>query len=126
MQFKGTNTFSQLEIPIGFMYDKTLGKKWSVLPSLSANLGFITQKSGYTLDYQMLNVTPLNGSWFRKSYASATASFGIYRNFTNQVKLGVSASGNYMLTQMYIPGATIKPRAFTTGLSTQLIWRLTQ
>lgn len=126
LQFKGSNSFTQFEIPVGVTLDKTLGKSgWSLMPTVSGNLGFITQKSGYTLDYHEMDVISLNPTWYRNHYFTLNSSLGIYKNLLNdKFKLGVSASGSYMLNSMYVPGASIKPKAFTGGLSTQLIWRI--
>ncbi len=128
VEYKGINTFTQVEIPLGIMYDVAFGykQKWSFMPAISTNVGFITQKIGKTLDYHTLEVTKIDPTWFRTTYFSLNSSLGIYKNLSNSMKIGVNVSGSYMLTPMYVPGATIRPRALTGGLSTQLIWRLTK
>lgn len=123
--FKGTNTFTQFEIPVGAMYDVKLGNGLHLMPSVSANLGILSQSGGNkTLDYQMDTITNIDPSWYRNTYYTLNASLGVYKDLGRMFRFGVSASTSYMLTPVYVPGFTIRPRAFTGGLSTQLIWRL--
>lgn len=122
--YKGINSFSQMDIPIGAMREFHINKKWFFLPSVGLNYSIVTSTEGTTLDYQTLETTQLKTEWLRKSMVSTFAGMGIYRNLGYSLKIGMNLSGNYMVTSMYVPGATIKPRAFTGGLSTQLIWRI--
>jgi hypothetical protein len=126
INFKGTNTFTQIEIPLGICANFDFGHKkaWSFIPSFSTNIGFITEKVGKTLDYSELNVVKIDPTWYRTTYFSLNASAGIYKTINTNVKIGLNMGAGYMLTPMYVPGSTIRPRALTGGLSTQLIWRI--
>lgn len=125
VNFKGTNTITNIDFPIGWMAQWNFGKKYTFVPAVSANFGFTSQSSqNTTLDYQFLDVQKVEQNWYRKNYLLMNTSAGVYRNIGMRIKWGLSATANYTVTQMYVPGATIRPRAFTGGLTTQIIWRL--
>lgn len=125
VKFKGTNSITQIELPIALQYQINLGKSdWCILPSIGSSIGFITQKSGNTLDYYNLDLTRINSSLYRSNYITVNSSVGIYKNLGTAFKFGVNLSGSYMLSSLYIPGTGVRPQAMTGGLSTQLIWRI--
>lgn len=125
VNFKGTNTFTAIDFPIGWMGDFKMNRTWSFVPVVSANLGMLNVSAGNaTLDYQFLDVVPTQRSWYKRNYVLMNTSAGIYKNIGQRIKWGVNATANYTVTQMYISGASIRPRAFTGGFTTQLIWRL--
>jgi hypothetical protein len=124
-EFTGTNIFTEFDIPIGWFGQFEWNKKYTFIPSVSANLGFLSiDTRNVTLDYAAPRVVGVNRAWYRNTFALMSASAGIYRNIGPSLKWGLNVSGNYTLTQMYEAGSTIRPRAFTSGLNTQLIWRL--
>lgn len=125
VNFKGTNTFTAIDFPIGWMGDFKMNRTWSFVPLVSANLGMLNVSAGNsTLDYQFLDVVPTQRSWYKRNYVLMNTSAGIYKNIGQRIKWGVNATANYTVTQLYISGASIRPRAFTGGFTTQLIWRL--
>ena len=123
-QYQGFSATSFAEIPVGVMYEITVKKHWLLKPSLTINTGFVSSVSGNTLDYQLLNIAARNQDWFRKTTFSANAGLGIYRKLNERAQWGVSINGSSMLTQTYVPGASIRPRNQAIGLGTQFIWRL--
>lgn len=125
VNFNGTNTFTSVDIPVGWMAQVPLGRNYTFIPAAAAGLGFLSlNATNSTLNYQLLEVEKLKSEWYRKTYVLMNTSAGLYKNIGLRVKLGVNASAGYTLSQMYVPGSPIRPRAFTGGLSTQLIWRL--
>jgi hypothetical protein len=102
-----------------------LAKRFTFIPSVSANLGFLSQSaSNVTLDYQFLEVSGVQKSWTRSNYILMNTTAGIYKDLGMRIQWGVGATANYTVTQMYVSGASVRPRAFTGGITTQLIWRL--
>lgn len=125
VNYKGTNTITAIDFPIGWMGEYRINRSLSFVPMASANLGMLSLSSGNTtLDYQFLDVVAVDRSWYRKGYVLMNTSAGLYKDLGKRIKWGVNATANYTVTQMYVSGATIRPRAFTGGLTTQIIWRL--
>lgn len=125
VNYTGTNTITAVEIPLGWMMQLPMGKKFTFIPSAGAGLGFISLNAmNSTLNYQLLEVEKVNQSWYRKTYTILNASAGVYKNLGNRLKWGVNANAGYTLSQMYVPNSPVRPRAFTGGLTTRLIWRL--
>lgn len=125
VNFKGTNIVTAVELPLGWMAQIPVGKHYTFIPAASANIGFLSQgASNMTLDYQFLEVANVQKSWTRSNYLLMNTSAGIYRDLGMRIQWGIGATANYTATQMYVSGASVRPRAFTGGLTTQLIWRL--
>lgn len=125
-QYQGFTATSFTEIPLGVMYEIKVQKHWFLKPSVTVNTGFVSSISGNTLDYQLLNITARNQDWFRKTTFSANAGLGIYRKLSERAQWGISINGSSMLTQTYVPGASIRPRNQAIGLGSQFIWRLSR
>ena len=125
VSYKGTNVVTAVELPLGWMAQIPLAKRFTFIPSVSANLGFLSQSaSNVTLDYQFLEVSGVQKSWTRSNYILMNTTAGIYKDLGMRIQWGVGATANYTVTQMYVSGASVRPRAFTGGITTQLIWRL--
>lgn len=125
VNYKGTNVVTAVELPLGWMAQIPVSKHFTFIPSVSANLGFLSQSaSNVTLDYQFLEVSGVQKSWTRSNYILMNTTAGIYRDLGMRIQWGVGATANYTATQMYVSGASVRPRAFTGGITTQLIWRL--
>lgn len=123
--YQGFTRLTVFEIPIGLMYDwKLRGGKWVVSPAVSVNTGFVVSETGSTLDYQQLSVVQRQPDWFRKTTLSGNGALGLYRQLGHNMRIGAVMSAAYTATPVYVPGATVRPRAWATGLGTQLIWRI--
>jgi len=124
-KFEGTNTYTEIDIPLGWYAQYKVGKKFTFIPSVSANIGFISIGSNnVTLGYKDLDAIAQPKSWYRSSIMLFNGSAGIYRDLNNKIKWGINANANYTATPLYDAGQTLRPRAFTGGLTTQIIWRL--
>ncbi len=123
-EYTGFSRLTVLELPVGVMFTLPLTPKWTLRPTLGLNFGRITAETGNTLDYQLLSVTALKQEWFRKHIVTPTASLGVARKLSDALQFGVLASSGYSVTPVYVSGATVKPRAWTVGFGTQLIWTL--
>lgn len=125
VNFTGSNTFTNIEIPLGWMAQYPFGRGLTFIPSAAAGLGFLSLNSNNsTLNYQLLEVEKVHRDWYRKSYLMMNTSAGVYKDLGLRIKWGLNASAGYTLSQMYLPGSPVRPRAFTGGLTTQIIWRL--
>lgn len=125
VKFTGTNTITAVDFPLGWMSQLKVAKGITLIPSASVNLGLISVNSNNaTLNYQLLEVEKVNSDWYRKGYTLLNTSAGLYKDFGMRLKWGVNLNAGYTLSQMYIPDSPVRPRAFTGGLSTRLIWRL--
>jgi hypothetical protein len=125
VNFTGSNTFTNIEIPLGWMAQYPFGKGLTFIPSAAAGFGFLSLNSNNsTLNYQLLEVEKVHRDWYRKSYLMMNTSAGVYKDLGLRIKWGLNASAGYTLSQMYLPGSPVRPRAFTGGLTTQIIWRL--
>jgi hypothetical protein len=125
VNFTGSNKITSVEIPVGWMGEYKLGHGLSMVPSAALGFGLLSLNSNNsTLNYQLLEVEKVNRDWYRKTYLLMNTSAGIYKDLGLRIKWGINASAGYTLSQMYIPGAPVRPRAFTGGLTTQIIWRL--
>ncbi|MBL7812857.1 MAG: hypothetical protein JNL57_11585 [Bacteroidetes bacterium] len=124
VEYNGTSKTTVINVPVGIMTEYSLGKKWSVIPMLAANVGFLTQVTGQTLDYQILKVENRDPEWFRKTLMGVSGSVGAYRHLGYGLRWGVSAGVNGTATPVYNTGSTVRPRTWAAGLSTQLIWRI--
>lgn len=125
ISYSGFTRMTMFEIPVGLMYDHQFGRsRWSMIPMISANLGFITAESGNTLDYQLLTLVSRNPDWFRRTVINGSAGLGVYRELMPGLKLGATLNAAYTATPVYVPGATVRPRAWATGFGTQIIWRI--
>lgn len=123
--YSGFTRMTMFEIPVGLMYDHKFGRsRWSMIPMISANLGFIASESGNTLDYQLLTLVSRNPDWFRRTVVNGSAGLGVYRELMPGLRLGATLNAAYTATPVYVPGATVRPRAWATGFGTQIIWRI--
>lgn len=123
-EYNGFSRITLFEIPVGIMGHFALNRNWTLRPAMTMNFGRIVSETGSTLDYQLLTVTGLNTSWFRKQIITPTAALGITRTLKNGLDFGVFANSSYNATPVYVSGATVRPRTWAVGLGTQLIWTL--
>jgi len=124
VSYSGFQRNTMVEIPLGVNADFALSSKWSVKPTIAINTGFISGISGFTLDYQQLQITAQQPDWFRKVQMSGFLSVGAYRKISRKVQWGATFGGTRMFTPAYIPDASVRPRNHAIGLGTQLIWRI--
>lgn len=123
-EYNGFSRITLFEVPVGIMGHFALNRNWTLRPAMTMNFGRIVSETGSTLDYQLLTVTGLNTSWFRKQIVTPAASIGITRSVSNGLDFGVFANSAYNATPVYVSGATVRPRTWAIGLGTQLIWTL--
>ena len=124
VSYIGYQRNTMVEIPLGVNTNFALSSKWSLRPAIALNTGFITGISGFTLDYQQLQITPQQSGWFRKVQMSGSMSVGAYRKISRKLQWGASLVGTRMFTPAYVPNASIRPRNHAVGIGTQIIWRI--
>jgi hypothetical protein len=123
-QYKGFSKISFIEVPLGLSYEHKLNRKWSLIPSATLNACRIAGETGYTLDYQLLSAVPRKSEWFRKTVFTAAASVGIYKEISPRMQWGVNLLSSRNLTPVYVPNASVNPRAWSAGMGMQILWRI--
>lgn len=126
VKFSSMNRVTVIDIPVGISYNYRMGRNWNVTPSLSYNFGFLSELSGRTINYNSMLATDIRKEWYRKNFNSLNMGLGVQRTIGRRLSLGAGINTNYTLTPMYVPGATVRPSAWVSSLSTQLTWRLTK
>ncbi len=126
VKFNSMNRVTVIDIPVGVSYNYRMGRNWNVTPSLSYNFGFLSDLSGRTINYNSMKATDIRKEWYRKNFNSLNMGLGVQRTIGRRLSLGAGINTNYTLTPMYVPGATVRPSAWVSSLSTQLTWRLTK
>lgn len=124
ISYSGFQRNNMLEIPLGITADFAISSKWSVKPAITINTGFISDFSGFTLDYQQLQTISQQADWFRKVQISGSLSAGAYRKINRNLQWGVTLGAARMFTPTYVPDASVRPRNHAAGLGTQIIWRI--
>ncbi len=124
VSYSGFQRNSIFEIPLGVMANFPLTRHWTLKPALFLNTGFVSGISGFTLDYQQLLLTNQRSDWYRKVQLSGAFSIGTFRQISRNAEWGVTLGGTRMITQAYVPDASVRPRNHALSIGTQLIWRI--
>jgi hypothetical protein len=124
VSYNGFQRNTIVELPLGINGDFSISPKWSVKPAIAINTGIISGISGFTLDYQQLQLASQQSDWFRKVQMSGSLSVGAFRRVSRKLQWGASLGGSRMFTPVYVPDASIRPRNHAVGIGTQLIWRI--
>ena len=124
VSYSGFQRNTIIEVPLGIMTDFVISPQWSLKPVMSFNTGFVSSMSGFTLDYQQLQITRQQNDWYRTIQLSGALSVGVFRKINRNLQWGATFMGTRMLTSAYVPGASVLPRNQALGFGTQLIWRI--
>lgn len=122
--YQGFSKLSFVEVPIGVSYEHRLNRKWCLIPTATINSCIISGESGKTLDYQLLSVVSRQSEWFRKTVFTASAGVGLYKSISPGLQLGANFVSTRNLTTVYVPDASVRPKAWSAGLGMQLLWRI--